>query len=346
MKDKVSIIIPVYNTPKDFLDECINSIVNQTYRNIEIIIVDDGSKEEVAGICESYKAIDDRICVVHQKNQGVSAARNNGIDKASGEWILFVDSDDYLKNNAVEILINESNDAEIIISRTKVNIQGNVYGLAEKRRYNKTNNEELIKGIFSTRDSLFSYIDGLWSKLYSLQFLKKMNLKFKTDLSFGEDVMFNITAYSLAENITYIPDVLYIWRRDNEESVTRKYNPKLREKLTKLISYIDEEFERKKIKLDRQIFLEYISKVIKNIVFMQVYHPNNNCSNKEKKEILKQLVSDKYYAECINNVEIRRLHTDRKIIIYALRSKCYFLINILMMVRKIKHLKNNGGKEK
>src|SRR5690625_6208119 len=103
---KVSIIIPVYNKAP-YLDSCISSVINQTYKNLEIIIIDDGSTDNSLEICEKYRKKDERIQLISQENQGVSVARNKGIQKASGEWIYFLDADDYLELDAFEILVNE-----------------------------------------------------------------------------------------------------------------------------------------------------------------------------------------------------------------------------------------------
>ena len=117
MKDsKISIIVPVYNAEK-YLVECLNSLVEQTYKNIEIILIDDGSIDNSAKICDEYAKKDERIKVVHQKNSGVSVARNNGLDMHTGDYVMFVDSDDWIELNTCEILINNiiSNDKDILI---------------------------------------------------------------------------------------------------------------------------------------------------------------------------------------------------------------------------------------
>ena len=121
MPPKVSIIVPVYNVSK-YLDECILSLINQTYKNIEILIVDDGSIDESLDICEEYAKKDDRIILIRNSHEGVSVARNTGIENASGDWISFVDSDDYAELNMIEELINRSleYDYDIVIGSYSV----------------------------------------------------------------------------------------------------------------------------------------------------------------------------------------------------------------------------------
>lgn len=115
--NKVSVVVPVYNV-EEYLEECIDSILNQTYPNIELILVDDGSVDKSGYICDQYALADDRIHVVHKKNSGVSESRNTGISVASGEFICFVDSDDWIDSNMIECFLNLllSNQADICIS--------------------------------------------------------------------------------------------------------------------------------------------------------------------------------------------------------------------------------------
>ena len=109
--DKVSVIVTVYNVEK-YLDECVNSIINQSYSNLEIILVDDGSSDTSGQKCDTYKAVDNRIKVIHKKNGGLSDARNVGIEIATGEYISFIDSDDYVSEIFIESLVNKVNNTD------------------------------------------------------------------------------------------------------------------------------------------------------------------------------------------------------------------------------------------
>ena len=108
MKDKVSVVVPIYNVEK-YLPKCIETIQTQSYENLEIILVNDGSTDSCLKICEKYKKDDERIIIVNKKNGGLSDARNYGIEKATGKWITFIDSDDYVEKDYIETLINLSN---------------------------------------------------------------------------------------------------------------------------------------------------------------------------------------------------------------------------------------------
>ena len=115
--DLISIIVPVYNVEK-YIHECVDSIINQTYKNIEIILVDDGSPDNCGKICDEYAKKDNRIKVIHKPNGGLSDARNHGIDVANGEWLMFIDSDDWIEPNMAEKLLHSAlnNKADLAIS--------------------------------------------------------------------------------------------------------------------------------------------------------------------------------------------------------------------------------------
>ena len=112
---EISVIVPVYKTPKEYLDKCVESIVGQTVKDIELILIDDGSPDECGKYCDEYAKIDSRIKVIHQKNSGVSAARNAGIEAAQGNWIAFVDSDDWLDENAFEYALKYADGNDMVI---------------------------------------------------------------------------------------------------------------------------------------------------------------------------------------------------------------------------------------
>jgi len=116
MNELISIIVPIYNV-EIYLEKCLNSIINQTYKNIEILLINDGSSDNSLRICKKYQKKDKRIVLINKKNGGLSSARNAGIDKASGNYLLFIDSDDYIEIDMIEKLYNniKSNNADISI---------------------------------------------------------------------------------------------------------------------------------------------------------------------------------------------------------------------------------------
>ena len=145
-KDLISIVVPVYNV-EDYLEKCIQSILNQSYKNLEIILVDDGSPDNCPKICDKYEKLDSRIKVIHKKNGGLSDARNIGIKNAKGKYISFVDSDDYIKENFIEDMYNLliKYDADIACSQMKITNKTNDDVVNENKKINIYSSLDAIK---------------------------------------------------------------------------------------------------------------------------------------------------------------------------------------------------------
>lgn len=168
MNDLISVIVPVYNV-ETLLDRCVNSLVGQTYPNLEIILVDDGSKDHSGEICDHWKEKDNRIVVIHKKNGGAASARNAGLDIAKGEWIGFVDSDDYVERDMYESLLNEGNalKADIVIGGLCGEVDGKILP-AYKTPYDfqKEYSTREWMNICFLNDRTNGMTTAVWNKLY------------------------------------------------------------------------------------------------------------------------------------------------------------------------------------
>ena len=244
MNPLVSIIVPVYKV-EEYLDECIESLVNQTYRNIEIILVDDGSPDNCPKMCDDWVARDDRIKVIHKSNSGVSSARNEGLNVANGAWIWFVDSDDTVSITALEKLTKYVDDVDLVVFNAKVD-----------KLYVKD------KNFFD--DYYFKYQFGFepWNKLYKKSIIENNNLKFDTQETIGEDLLFNITYYQYAN--TYKFTILkYYNYRVREDSAMQSNNEMRIEQQLRLYAKI---YKIYKEKLDERTLAQlYIMHLISGI---------------------------------------------------------------------------------
>ncbi len=209
---KVSIIIPVYNV-EPYLSVCLESCISQTLYDIEIITVDDGSTDQSGKILELYKKKDSRITVIHQENSGLSSARNTGMKVASGKWIVFLDSDDFLSVHACERIWREANEGptEIIIFNTAIFPQ---YPEADPwYEYVLTVYAHRVHG-FLPKD--FFYGTGsfpfVWRQAYSRDLLLRTGVMFDETTRYGEDILFQFQIFPLTEEIAYIDDNLYNYR--------------------------------------------------------------------------------------------------------------------------------------
>ena len=214
----VSIIIPVYQA-KEYLNKCIESVISQTYSEWEMILVDDGSTDGSDIICDEYANKYNKIKVIHKSNGGASSARNAGIDASIGNYIMFVDSDDYIDPLLCEDLVNYIED------ETDIVISGFVEDYGGKRRINKLCSEEKCTvRQFKERFSFYyksALLNSPWAKLYKADILK--NVRFREDILIGEDFIFNLECYNSAKNITFVPVAGYYYNLFNNDSATKKY---------------------------------------------------------------------------------------------------------------------------
>ena len=215
---KVSIVIPVYNVEK-YLPKCIESIINQTYRNLEIILVDDGSMDASGSICDEYATKDTRIRVVHKKNAGVSAARNTGIDVATGEYLCFVDGDDLAMPDYVEYMLSLFVEDAIEITLTTAMFDN----------FSSKNNKKEIVETVSGEDACekilcYKIPIGVYCKMFKLSFIKDKNVRFLEGVFMGEGFNFNVMSFQRAKKVAISNKKIYFYRRDNSTSATTKFS--------------------------------------------------------------------------------------------------------------------------
>ena len=214
---KISVIVPVYNTEK-YLHRCIDSILSQTFTDFELLLINDGSKDSSGAICDEYAAKDNRVRVFHKENGGVSSARNLGLDNAQGEWIAFVDSDDYMFPDMLERMLSalELKKSDIVICGTTETGGGYWKPIAD-RDYSI---EELKTDfVYILHTELLSPV---WCKIYSRD--KIGDIRFKNDVSFGEDLMFNLQYLAICEKISFLEDSPFYHEKGNDVSLVVKFN--------------------------------------------------------------------------------------------------------------------------
>lgn len=217
----ISIIIPIYNVEK-YLGKCIESIINQTYENLEIILVNDGSKDDSKNICEFYQKKDKRIIVINKKNGGLSDARNTGLDVARGKYIGFVDSDDFIDRNMYQILYNDivSNNADIAICNYKKIYENELVNVENKLNNTEIYNKEDAIRLLIMGDKINDYA---WNKLYKAELFK--NIKYPVGRNM-EDMGTTYKVFEIAERITYNEYIGYYYLQRNNSilaSINKKF---------------------------------------------------------------------------------------------------------------------------
>lgn len=225
----VSIIVPVYNAEK-YIKKCLDSLINQTYSNLEIICINDGSTDHTREILEFYRKKDSRIKVVSIPNSGPSVARNMGLDLSTGEYIHFVDADDFIQDNTYEILIeciSEFDWDDIIFGGNIIGKYDDYIGDILNTKYKKYRNTGPYNVVFNEKSAR----PYLW-----LHFIKKSileqnkKIRFKDNMELGEDQIFLFDFLPRAKNLMVIVDKLYNYRRDVGASITNKYDSMVKTK--------------------------------------------------------------------------------------------------------------------
>lgn len=247
--EKVSIILPIYNVEK-YLDECIKSLINQSYRNIEILAMNDGSKDNSINIINRYAKKDNRITIISDKNKGQGACRNKAIKIASGKYLFFMDSDDYLDINTIEILIKKimELDSDIIIyNGIAFDDYDNNIKFHKNKYFNINNN--ISNKIYSGREFAkfgLNYISPC-IKLYNKNFIKENNIFF-TEGKYGEDVEFWYKCCLYANKISYVDFIGYYRRYRANSTMTGENIRVIKDRIENLINLkaivnmVDEEY--------------------------------------------------------------------------------------------------------
>lgn len=223
----VSVVMPVYNVEK-YVEKAINSVLNQTYSNFELILINDGSEDNSLEICKRFAREDSRISIIDKINGGVSKARNDGIEKASGKYVMFIDSDDIIEKNMLQNMVSsaEGKSSDLVICGLFVDTFKNQelidsYTISEK--------QNIILGKYNVRKYFIKMIQNsniytLWNKLYKLEIIKLHKLSFNCSLDFGEDLVFNFDYIYNIENIFVDNNCYYHYIQDKDnDSLSSKY---------------------------------------------------------------------------------------------------------------------------
>lgn len=224
----VSVVMPVYNVEK-YVEKAINSVLNQTYSNFELILINDGSEDNSLEICKRLAREDSRISIIDKINEGVSKARNDGIEKANGEYILFVDSDDDIKKDMIEILVEkiQKSNSDLVLCGYNYNVMENNRLVSSLKIFSQEKTilkNNLIKSYtieLMTSDLL---IHSIWNKLYKMEIIKKFNIRYKEDLDFGEDLFFSLEYIYNIDSLDIVKQCLYNYYQYNTgNNLTSKY---------------------------------------------------------------------------------------------------------------------------
>lgn len=312
VKPKITIIVPVYKVEK-YLAKCVDSLIDQTYENIEILLVDDGSPDKCPEICDEYAQKDLRIKVIHKENGGLSDARNEGILHAQGEYILFVDSDDYIDMNSCEkfVQIIKDNEPDIVV--------GNAYRVDGERIYpmkhTLNTNGKIISGDEYLKEELRAQTMHMaaWLNLYKKSFLEKNDLKFKKNL-LHEDEEFTPRTFLKAKSVVGTNIFFYNYLIRENSITTSKNKLKNAEHLMQTCKELEKQFQYiQDIELKRLLNNHLVNKFLSTFQLAKLYKKEHQ--NLVDKDFLKG-------KACTNKNKIR-------VALFLLNKKVYYYINYI-----------------
>lgn len=327
----VSIIVPVYKCEKS-LEKCVNSLVNQTYTDLEIILVDDGSPDNSGLLCEKLALKDSRIKVIHKKNGGVSSARNAGLKQADGEYLQFVDSDDYVKHTMVESNVEriEYTKSDCVISG-RIEISGTMRSKIQVPDIDRVSISEIKKmcpGIFSDY-----IINSPCNKLYKREYI---DFGFDENISLGEDLLFNLKYFEKIKIVSFISECPYFYVKQ-AGSLTHFYRKNMLDNCAMLYLASKEFIENQRIE-------ESAKKDIANIFMINViYHLYNTyisleIDGKEKENKIKYWVANSTVEDAVDICEMKTSYT--KCCVWMIKRKYNKGLSFLYFIKKMISQKN------
>ena len=346
--DKISIVVPVYNSA-EYLPQCLDSLVNQTYPNIEIICVDDGSTDHSTEILENYSLMSEKIKVIHQDNSGVSVARNRGMMEADGNWLMFVDSDDWIDLNTCEEMLNRAQieNAEVVMCSyvkeySKLSHKVNVFDEQCLLKIHKQGGvwvHRRLYGPIQEETSAPQDIDILiapWMQLFRRDILKEVKFKDINETGTFEDGLFQIDVYAQCTTFSYIDHPFYHYRKTNSGSITTKYKPNLAESHEKIYDILEKQIQF------NHYGEEYIQGLNNRIVFeligIAVNEAHSDTRISEKARRMKEIIQRPRRRKAFNYLDLSYLPWRWCLFFLLLKNqKTYVLMALLTLLLLIRN---------
>lgn len=334
----VSVVLPIYNVEK-YLDRCIESVVGQTYRNLEIILVDDGSPDGCPEKCEDWAKRDKRIKVIHKENAGLGYARNTGIENASGEYICFFDSDDYIAADTIEKTYRaaKENYADVVI-----------FGFSTVDKYGKVGNTivpetESLKYVGEEVQKLFlpdliswnpdngratNLRMSAWTALYSMKLIRESGWKFVSERDIiSEDVYSLLDLYHSVKTAVVVPEAFYFYC-ENETSLTHSYKKDRYKRIKQFYRACIDKCDQ--LGYDNEIKRRIAYPFTANSIAAMKMIVTSDLSIEEKKKMIHTVVYDETMQHVIHQMNLKTESFARKILFFAIKNKmdklCFWLI--------------------
>lgn len=340
MEAMVSIIVPVYKT-KDYLRQCIGSLLSQTYRSVEIILVDDGSPDECPALCDAYASKDKRIRVIHKENGGLSSARKAGIRNANGDYIVVVDSDDWLEPNTIAecVEIALRNDADCVMF-------GYVREYPQKSIPARLFDSDFSCEVSTSEEKIHRRIIGLMGdelrnpqqidnlstvcmKLYKTDAAQKGRIVSERIVGTSEDTIFNLYALD-GRKISYINKCFYHYRKSNAQSITAQHKPDLAEKWDVMYGIMQEYIDGSG-RAD-EYHTPFLNRVACGMIGLGLNEIGSTESIWEKSQRLRAILDKPLYQEAFKQLDTSYCGAKWKLFFLLCKKRWTFLLEVLLQI--------------
>lgn len=338
----ITVVLPIYNTEK-YLDQCIASVTGQTYFNLEILLIDDGSPDNCPQVCDAWAEKDSRIRVIHKQNEGLGYARNTGIENARGEYICFFDSDDYIAPDTIEKAYEKlkETDAEVVsFGFCTVDQSGTVLNsfkpaMAQEVYRGDQVQEEFLPELIAPdphgTGQRRLYMSA-WSMLYSMKLIQNYGWRFVSERDIiSEDVYSLLDLFSNVQNVAVLPEALYYYRT-NQGSLTRTYRPnrydailhfyQMAITLCKQKNYSDDILHRVS-----DPFLGFTIAAMKQEAAVQL-------PEKDKRRNLKRIMADNTLQHVLDDIRSDKVKWKRRVLFFVIRNQWYYVCRILLWLNR------------
>lgn len=327
---KLSIIIPCYNVEK-YLDRCMQSVTNQSYKNLEIILVDDGSPDKSGELCDKWSRRDNRIKVIHKQNEGLGYARNSGLESATGDFVAFIDSDDCIDLDMYDRLLHKANETQsdiVFCGHIKQMSDGSgveVADFPEERIFEKDSLLELSQGFFRpTTITPRMLTMSVWHAVYRRDIITQA---FYSEREVGsEDIHFQVCAMLNANRVTFIPDVLYTYCY-NGASLSHTFNLDKYDRYKVLSKILNETYRT----LKTESYADYCVFIMS---FAMIRRINiSDLSYNDRKKYITRIVKDSFWDN--DNINYSMLKGAKKIFYKVLKTHSVTMMQILSQIYSI-----------
>lgn len=342
--NKVTVIVPVYKAEK-YLNRCVDSLVRQTYSNIEIILIDDGSPDMCPQICDQY-SLDNRIKVIHKVNEGVQEARNEALRIADSKWVAFIDADDWVEDDYVERLVNEADKGFDVVIIDRIDEYENTSVPIQK--YDKEHvfeTEEELRKLHASVMSTAAAPDfepvsrinlgAVWDKLYLLSIIRDNMLSFDKTARITGDVLFNLTYFKFIHSASYIH---YYGCHYNMvgESITKSFDKERANKVLHTMQLIGTYVEQNKTKeLQQGYYLICIVSFIETL-YRYYFSSLNRIKMTDKLLAVRHMINNSTFMSAFSGIDVHLLNERQKIMVWTCKKQHFFLLYMLCYLNMTK----------